>query len=145
MATKIDVLGTTTVTTVASTVVYTVPSSKVARMRIMFGYESAASAPAYKIYIGAGAVNLDLIFNRTPSGNIDLLTGALIADGVVVHTITPSILEGSIFGAGEMGNDLMIPIPYDYFGVASDDVVSGIVTNAANATNFKVVGVEDDA
>jgi hypothetical protein len=63
----------------------------------------------------------------------------------VVHTITPSILEGSIFGAGEMGNDLMIPIPYDYFGVASDDVVSGIVTNAANATNFKVVGVEDDA
>lgn len=143
MATKIDVLGTTTVTTVASTVVYTVPSSKVARMRIMFGYESAASPPAYKIYIGAGAVNLDLIFNRTPSGNIDLLTGALIASGA--NAMTPSILEASIFGAGEMGNDLMIPIPYDYFGVASDDVVSGIVTNAANATNFKVVGVEDDA
>ena len=143
MATKIDVLGTTTTASVADTTVYTVPGSKVARVRIMFSYEGGGNDYNAKIYIGDAVATLDEVVEDNPGANKDIVSG--IAKAADMNLTAPSILTGTaVLSSGKL-RGLMMPVPFDYFLVAGDLVVSSVVGNAISTVGVKVFGVEDDA
>lgn len=152
MAAKIGILGESTVVTATTTTTpYTVPSSKAARVRPLFGFEGPASA-LNSVLIGIGGPGSRKTMGLNPGTNAnDLWTGPA---SVGAGADAPSDTVGIVQGVGKMdlttdiGDTLWIitPYPHDYF-LSTGDTVTTRNQNSADHTDalFQVQGVEDDA
>ena len=141
MAAKIGILGETTVTTVGNSTVYTVPTSKAARIRVLFGAEAGASGWDYRVRIGSS----DVAIQRVLAANEDLFTGIAGAGSQASNLI--GIVEGvgTLDVSGPNQDQLILPYPHDYYLSTGDTVQVEIATTALLDHLFQVIGVEDDA
>ena len=143
-----------TVSTVSGviTTVYTVPSNKAARVRLMFAFENDGSHTSINLF--AGTDGSQAIAKIALAAHIDLWTGIRRSGTSTNSTWHPGniglqlISLGGSFG--QQNNEqhyLLAPMPIDYYLAAGDKVQFGTTnsTSNVNATLFYVVGVEDDA
>ena len=131
MAAKIGLLGESTVATVARTVVYTVPASKAAKVRVLFAVEGDAGTD-FSFSIGGGHDYPMFSCTNTSSINVG---SANIIQGPGEIDLSTSAFDGA----------LLAPLAIDYYMSTGDEVSYEIANNAAAAVLFQVVGVEDDA
>lgn len=132
MADKIGVLGEATTATIGTTTVYTVPSGKAAKVKIM--------------WLGlAGADSLgDLAFT---------VNGILVASWLNLvtveyfHSSTALLIEDNSITAAPTGASVALtvaPAPMEWYLSAGDTVSYTIATTAMNSINVQVVGTEID-
>ena len=143
------------VTAVSGTIttVYTVPSNKAARVRIMFAFENNSSGTGMCIFVGHPTDGYAIAKHHMPS-TVDFWTGArsngLSSDqsnypgNIGMHQIS---LGGSIGQQNNHQHYLLAPFPVDYYLAAGDKVRFGTTdtTSALGNCLFHVMGVEDDA
>jgi len=143
-----------TVSTVSGviTTVYTVPSNKAARVRLMFAFENDGSHTSINLF--AGTDGSQAIAKIALAAHIDLWTGIQRQGGTTdgswypgnigVHLVT---LGGSFSQQNNEQHYLLVPLPVDYYLAAGDVVKFGTTNSTSNVqgTLFYVVGVEDDA
>ena len=144
MVAAIGILGETTVVTQGvTTTVYTVPASKSARIRVLFGMEGGVGTVGYRVHIGTPGTEMNI--GRDISGGDDVLSGMQGTGSLVANTI------GLVEGAGILditsnsGEHVLAPFPYDYYLSTGDTVRVFILTGDAVDHLFQVHGVEDDA
>ncbi len=132
MADIIGVLGEATVITVATTTVYTCPSGKAAKVKIMWSGEAHASNSTGDLTITVNAIAVAIILNMT-AANFIFSSTVQLNEGVQVAApdgITP-------------GNTVA-PAPAEYYLSAADTITYTIGTDAMVAMNMQVVGSEVD-
>lgn len=132
MADKIGVLGEAIITAVATTTVYTCPSSKAAKVKIMWSGQSHAANSTGDLTINVNGLAVATILDMTAarwifSSTVQLneAVQAAAADG-----ITPA--------------NTVAPAPAEYYLSAGDTVTYVIGTDAMVAMNMQVVGTEID-
>lgn len=128
MTDKIGVLGETTTVTAGTTTVYTVPTGKAARGRLM--------------YRGASGVNSTISF--AINGITLFVTGALTT-GHVHYSSTALIYNTQTAATGLDGSTLaktVMPFGYDYYLSAGDTVTMTIATADFGSVNAQFVGTE---
>jgi len=160
MAAKI-INAKSTVTAVSGviTTVYTVPSDKAARVRIMFAMVNDGSTTAMCLFMGNSGTNA-CNAKIGLGANIDLWTGVRAnSDSDTPGTTTEvsyypgdvalhyKSLGGSTNQQNNGQNFLLAPLPIDYYLIAGDTVRFGTTdsTSALTGCQFYVMGVEDDA
>jgi len=131
MTDKIGVLGSATTLTAATTAVYTVPSAKAARGKIMYEIQ------------GHGDATTD--FTITING-IVVMTHANITASNYLHSSPNAVKEGpnAAQPTGVDGDTTMGPAPIEYFLSAADIVSYTIAGSSALAMNMQFVGTEID-
>ncbi len=132
MADIIGVLGQATVLTVGTTTVYTCPSGKSAKVKIMWSGEAHASNSTGDLTITLNAVALAVILNMTAAR---------------FHHSNSTLLVNPITAAAPTGATALLtvaPAPFEYYLSAGDTVTYTIGTDAMVAMNMQVVGSEVD-
>jgi hypothetical protein len=132
MADIIGVLGEATVVTIATTTVYTCPSGKAAKVKIMWAGKAGADS------------NGDLAFT---------VNGILVASWLNLvtveyfHSSTALLIEDGSITAAPTGATVALtvaPAPMEWYLSAGDTVTYTIATTAMNSINVQVVGTEID-
>lgn len=144
MAAKIGILGESTVTTVATTTIYTVPADKAARIRILFCAENGGSTTGYAVRVGTPGTEANLI--HTVNADTDFFTGLLV--GATNRADDIGIQEadlGDVLAASGTDRAAVLPLPVDFFLSTGDTVDIRNANNALSDHLFQVIGVEDDA
>lgn len=131
MADIIGVLGEATAVTQATTTVYTVPSGKAAKVRIM-----------YRCQVGGGGTGT-LLF--TVNGVVIWAKGATTASHYIYSTTSAAMITGATAPTGASDSTTVGMAPEEYYLSAGDIVSYTIGGEAATAMNAQVVGVEVDA
>ena len=132
MADIIGVLGQATVATVGTTTVYTVPSGKASKVKIMWvGLAGGDSLGDLTITVNGMAIATFL--NLTTVEYFHSTSTLLIQDGSL--TTAPTGLTALLTVA---------PAPFEYYLSAGDTITYTIATTAMNSMNMQVVGSEID-
>ena len=132
MADIIGVLGEASVATIATTTVYTVPSGKAAKVKIMWlGLAGADSLGDLTITVNGIAVAT--LLNMVTVEYFHSSTAILIEDPS--STAAPSGLSVALTVA---------PAPPEYYLNAADTITYTIGTTAMGSMNMQVVGSEVD-
>lgn len=152
MAAKIGILGETTSLSLATTTLYTVPSSKAARVRVFCALEGGAGATELSWLIGSPGAEITCHF--TVDSGDDVWTGLL-----AISTPDPprSIIVNNSFGWQQKNAAFVLPtptaaqdwwiapLPVDYFLSTGDTVKVIVGVTAPLDFLAQVYGVEDDA
>lgn len=132
MSDKIGVLGEATVATAATTTVYTVPSGKAARCKIMWAGASHASTATGDLTITVNGINVAVILN---------MTAARFLHSNSTLLVNP---ETAAAPTGATALLTVAPAPFEYYLSAGDTVTYTIGTLTMVAMNMQVVGTEID-
>ena len=132
MADKIGVLGSSTATAVATTVVYTVPSAKAAKVQIMWSAESHATNSTGDLTITVNGVAVATSLNLTAARFYHSSNTLMVS---AVETAAPT---------GESAILTVAPAPFIYYLSAADTVTYTVGTDELVSMDFPVVGVEID-
>lgn len=130
MSDKIGVLGEATTLTSGTTTVYTVPSAKAARGRIMFAGQGAADATT-DLKITVNAIIVFDVSNITASYYIWSSSSALYLASAALPT---GLTAAQVVG----------PYALDFYLAAADTVTYTIGGTTALAMNVQFVGTEVD-
>ncbi len=141
MAAVIGILGENTAVAAATVTVYTVPASKAAKIRVLFGIEGSGSAWSYDILIGTPGSE-QTIHREVASGG-DVFSG-MEAGGSIVSNTIGIVDNGATLDLDGAIDQLILPYPHDFF-LSTGDTVRYIISDAAVDHLFQVIGVEDDA
>jgi len=145
LAAKIGILGESTVVTSGSlTTVYTVPSSKAARITVLYAFENNNSS-VYQIRIGQPGDFSNIQRGPLTAGD-DCFSGIAGADSKAAD------LVGHAEGAAILDLDnndkpvIITPLPFDYY-LSAGDTVKFLIDGTSDAYDhiIQVLGVEDDA
>ena len=132
MSDKIGVLGEATVATAATTTVYTVPSGKAARCKIMWAGASHASIATGDLTITVNGINVAVIIDMTAARFLHSNSTLLVnPETAAAPTGATALLTVS-------------PAPFEYYLSAGDTVTYTIGTLTMAAMNMQVVGTEID-
>ena len=131
MADKIGVLGEATTATIGTTTVYTCPSAKAAKCKIMW----------------LGQAGADSLGDLTIS--VNGIAVATIANMTIVDYLhsNSSLLVNPETAAAPTGATALLtvaPAPFEYYLSAADVVTYTIATTAMTSINMQVVGTEID-
>ncbi len=132
MADIIGVLGQATVITQATTTVYTVPSGKAAKVKIMWAGEAHAANSTGDLTITVNGLAVATILNITAAEFIFSST-ALINEGPQAAAADGTSVAQTV-GPG----------PVEYYLSAADTITYTIATDDMVAMNMQVVGSEVD-
>ena len=132
MSDKIGVLGEATTATAATTTVYTVPSGKAARCKIMWAGASHGSTATGDLTITVNGINVAVILN---------MTAARFLHSNSTLLVNP---ETAAAPTGATALLTVAPAPFEYYLSAGDTVTYTIGTLAMVAMNMQVVGTEID-
>lgn len=132
MSDRIGVLGEATVATAATTTVYTVPSGKAARVKIMWAGASHASTATGDLTITVNGINVAVILN---------MTAARFLHSNSTLLVNP---ETAAAPTGATALLTVAPAPFEYYLAAGDVVSYTIATLTMVAINVQVVGTEID-
>jgi hypothetical protein len=153
MAAKIGILGETTVGTAGTvTTVYTVPTDKAARVRVIYAEEGGGAGLEFGVMIGTP--NDEIWVHQAMDSGDDVWTGSEKisspnpADSLTVsgnHGLMDSNNFMNISANTESNSWLIAPLIHEYI-LSTGDTVK-IVMDGANTVDglFQVIGVEDDA
>jgi hypothetical protein len=130
MSDKIGVLGEATATTVATTTVYTCPAGKAAKVRLMFRAQGDATTA---IAILVNGLEVARVAAMTANFYVCSIKGAGLR-----------IAEQAAAPTGIGAGLTVAPADQIYYLSAGDTVQYTIITAAALAMNFQVVGTEID-
>ena len=132
MADKIGVLGEATTATAATTTVYTVPSAKAAKVKIMWSGRSDASNADGDLTITVNGINVAGVLN--------------IPAARYVHSNSTLMVNPETAAAPTGATALLTvaPAPFIYYLSAGDTVTYTIATLTMQAMNLQVVGTEID-
>jgi hypothetical protein len=132
MADQIGVLGEATVATAATTTVYTVPSGKAAKVKIMWAGLSHASTGTGDLTITVNGINVAVVLNITAAR--------------YVHSNSTLLVNPETAAAPTGATALLTvaPAPMEYYLSAADTVTYTIATLTMQAMNMQVVGTEID-
>lgn len=131
MTDKIGVLGEATTATAATTVVYTCPASKAARIKLFFEIQGAADA----------TTDLTITVN-----GIAVMVHSNITASQFLFSSPNALKEGPLAAqaTGVDGDTTAGPAPTEYFLSAADTVTYTIAGTTALGMNIQVVGTEVD-
>lgn len=132
MSDIIGVLGEASVATQATTTVYTVPSGKAAKVKIMWSGEAHASNSTGDLTITVNGIAVAIILNMTAANFIFSSTVQLneSVQAVAPDGITPA--------------NTVAPAPAEYYLNAADTITYTIGTDDMVAMKMQVVGTEID-
>ena len=151
MAAKIGILGESTVTATGTTTVYTVPSDKSARVRVLFEVEGGAGGWQYSVFMGTPGSEITFHVNQSSgddawSGTYNEATpdpaGSFVAAVQGIQTVVGGIQLTEV-NPGDSWQ--ASPYSFDYYLSDGDTVRFNINGTAATDSIFQVLGVEDDA
>lgn len=146
MAAKIGILGESTVVTNTTTTLYTVPSDKAARIRMLLIIEAhATDSLDTQLTIGTPGSEKTWQF-YLPSDGIDMFTG-IKHDGSDGYNLSEMGIH-DVAGLNPDGGSqqwLNTPLPVDYFLSEGDTVTLRNNGDTWNDVLCQVHGVEDDA
>ena len=132
MADQIGVLGEATTATAATTTVYTVPSGKAAKVKIMWAGLSHAST---------GTGDLTITVNGINGAVVLYITAARYVHSNSTLLVNP---ETAAAPTGATALLTVAPAPMEYYLSAADTVTYTIATLTMQAMNMQVVGTEID-
>ena len=132
MADQIGVLGEATTATAATTTVYTVPSAKAAKVKIMWAGFSHASTGTGDLTITVNGINVAVVLN---------ITAARYVHSNSTLMVNP---ETAAAPTGATALLTVAPAPFEYYLSAGDTVTYTIATLTMQAMNIQVVGTEID-
>ena len=132
MADQIGVLGEATTATAATTTVYTVPSAKAAKVKIMWAGLSHASTGTGDLTITVNGINVAVVLN---------ITAARYVHSNSTLMVNP---ETAAAPTGATALLTVAPAPFEYYLSAGDTVTYTIATLTMQAMNIQVVGTEID-
>ena len=132
MADKIGVLGEATTATAATTTVYTVPSGKAAKVKIMWSGRSDASNADGDLTITVNAIAVAIVLNM-PADRYLHSNSTLM--------VNP---ETAAAPTGATALLTVAPAPFEYYLSAGDVVSYTVGTRTMQAINVQVVGTEID-
>ncbi len=130
MSDKIGVLGEATTLTAGTTTVYTVPSGKAARGRIMFA--------------GQGAADGTTDFKITVNGIVVFDTANIGASNYIWSSSAALYLASAALPTGATAAQVASPYALDFYLSAADTVTYTIGGTTALAMNVQFVGAEVD-
>lgn len=130
MADNIGVLGEQTGVTVATHTVFTCPTGKAAKVKLIYRGQAGASSTL------AIAVN-----------NITVMTSAALTVSHHIYSTSAQLSTGSVAAApdGTTTATTVSPSPHEFYLTAGDTITYTIGTAAFASMNMQVVGVEIDA
>jgi hypothetical protein len=143
MAAKIGILGESTTTSTGTHTVYTVPTDKAARIRIMFMCKGVSGDVNFGALIGSPGTQKQII---RPIGN-----NSYCYTGVTDSTAQLDTSQGvytEVMGdytAAANARCVVVPWAHDFYLSDGDTVRTFIATNTSPLVLFQVLGVEDDA
>jgi len=153
MAAKIGILGESSATGAATVTLYTVPSDKAARVRVLFAVQGGAGNWQYSVMIGTP--NDEINIHTKQSSGDDMYSGAYEEATPDPAGQTLASVQGIRIannklqltgGEGQTGYGWWItPLPVDYYLSTGDTVKFNINTTAGLDALIQVIGVEDDA
>jgi hypothetical protein len=132
MADKIGVLGEATTASAATTTVYTVPSAKAAKVKIMWSGRSDASNADGDLTITVNAIAVAIITNMTADRYLHSNSTLMVNP------------ETSAPPTGATALLTVAPAPFEYYLSAGDTVTYTVATRTMQALNVQVVGTEID-
>ena len=132
MADQIGVLGEATTATAATTTVYTVPSAKAAKVKIMWAGLSHASTGTGDLTITVNGINVAVVLNITAARHVHSNSTLLVNP------------ETAAAPTGATALLTVAPAPFEYYLSAGDTVTYTIATLTMQAMNIQVVGTEID-
>ena len=132
MADKIGVLGEASVNTAATTTVYTVPSAKAAKVKIMWSGTSHGSTGSGDLTITVNGINVAFVEN---------ITAARYVHSNSTLMVNP---ETAAAPTGATALLTVAPAPFEYYLSAGDTVTYTVATRTMQALNVQVVGTEID-
>ena len=132
MADQIGVLGEATTATAATTTVYTVPSAKAAKVKIMWAGLSHASTGTGDLTITVNGINVAVVLNITAAR--------------YVHSNSTLLVNPETAAAPTGATALLTvaPAPFEYYLSAGDTVTYTIATLTMQSMKIQVVGTEID-
>tara|TARA_Y100000385_G_C13089178_1_gene637893 strand:- start:742 stop:1143 length:402 start_codon:yes stop_codon:yes gene_type:complete len=132
MADKIGVLGEATTATAATTTVYTVPSAKAAKVKIMWIGLSHATTATGDLTITVNGINVAVVLN---------ITAARYIHSNSTLMVNP---ETAAAPTGATALLTVAPAPFEYYLSAGDTVTYTITTLTMQSMKIQVVGTEID-
>ena len=132
MADKIGVLGEATTASAATTTVYTVPSAKAAKVKIMWSGRSDASNADGDLTITVNAIAVAIILNMTADRYLHSNSTLMVNP------------ETAAAPTGATALLTVAPAPFEYYLSAGDTVTYTVGTRTMQALNVQVVGTEID-
>jgi len=132
MADKIGVLGEATTASAATTTVYTVPSAKAAKVKIMWSGRSDASNADGDLTITVNAIAVAIILNMTADRYLHSNSTLMVNP------------ETAAAPTGATALLTVAPAPFEYYLSAGDTVTYTVATRTMQALNVQVVGTEID-
>ena len=132
MADTIGVLGEASVASAATTTVYTVPSAKAAKVKIMWSGRSDASNADGDITITVNAIAVAVVSNMTADRYLHSNSTLMVNP------------ETAAAPTGATALLTVAPAPFEYYLSAGDTVTYTIATLTMVAMNMQVVGTEID-
>jgi len=132
MSDKIGVLGEATTASAATTTVYTCPSAKAAKVKIMWSGLSHASTGTGDLTLTVNGINVATVLNMTAAR--------------YVHSNSTLLVNPETAAAPTGATALLTvaPAPFEYYLTAGDTVQYTIATLAMQSINVQVVGTEID-
>ncbi len=132
MADKIGVLGEATTATAATTTVYTVPSAKAAKVKIMWSGRSDASNADGDLTITVNGIAVAIVLNMTADRYLHSNSTLMVNP------------ETAAAPTGATALLTVAPAPFEYYLSAGDTVTYTVATRTMQALNVQVVGTEID-
>lgn len=132
MADKIGVLGEATTATAATTTVYTVPSGKAAKVKIMWSGRSDASNADGDLTITVNGIAVAIVLNMTADRYLHSNSTLMVNP------------ETAAAPTGATALLTVAPAPFEYYLSAGDTVTYTVATRTMQALNVQVVGTEID-
>jgi hypothetical protein len=129
MTDRIGVLGEVSGTAVGTLTVYTVPTGKAARGKLMLRGQNAA-----------GAATVEIIINNVTVAK----TAALTASHYIWTSTSKMVNTGATAPTGADADNTVAAAPQEYYLSAGDTVQVVIGTAAVNALTAQFVGTEID-
>ena len=132
MADKIGVLGEATTATAGTTTVYTVPSAKAAKVKIMWSGQSHGSTGTGDLTITVNGIDVAIVLN---------MTAVRFLHSNSTLMVNP---ETAAAPTGATALLTVAPAPFEYYLSAGDTVTYTIATLTMVSMNLQVVGTEID-
>ena len=132
MADKIGVLGEATTATAATPTVYTVPSAKAAKVKIMWSGRSDASNADGDLTITVNGIAVAIVLNMTADRYLHSNSTLMVNP------------ETAAAPTGATALLTVAPAPFEYYLSAGDTVTYTVATRTMQALNVQVVGTEID-
>jgi hypothetical protein len=132
MADKIGVLGEATTASAATTTVYTVPSAKAAKVKIMWSGRSDASNADGDLTITVNGIAVAIVLNMTADRYLHSNSTLMVNP------------ETAAAPTGATALLTVAPAPFEYYLSAGDTVTYTVATRTMQALNVQVVGTEID-